>query len=290
MGSVRPVTTDTLLTPTKGVYADAAGHIGVKVVDRDSKPVAGQRVYVNGVAGQATTGFSDFSDTASDGCAIFAFLTPGPYAVTMTLAAGAYVDQAGAATPSYPATVTTGSISKVAVGWDRAAAMNAAVSAPVGAAVPDFPVTLVNAGLPQGTVSIAGSGLARTLPNLWPYASGYEAYMGQCADADPQFASYTGGDRVGPVTTNPGGTAAATLQLFPMTVSKNVGNHQNKPVTATHAPDAKCASSVPVSLGGTNGSGYLLSSLPYGTWSIQVGTNSPQTVTITPSSPSGSYT
>lgn len=286
MGSVKPVTSDTLLTPTKGTYSDTTGHIGVKVVDRDGAIVSGQSVSVSGPSGTTT------SNTESDGCAIFAFLPPGAY--TVTLLKPGYVDQSGASAPSYSATVTAGTIYKLPVAWDERAKIDLTLVPPVGASAPnDLPVTLVNSGFTLGTKAYAGTGLTRSLDDLWPYLNGYEAYVGDCADADPQKAGYTGGDRLGPVTTDPGGTQSATLNLFPVLINSTSTNVTSKAIWAKHAADSKCSAGDVVNLGTASSAGVLLSSLPYGTWALWSGstgtTNLNKTISITPSAPAGSY-
>src|SRR4029453_3934231 len=83
MGGVAPVTSPTLptpppgspqarLPPPAGTYDPNEGHILVQAYDRDALPLAGQTVTLSGpeTASQTTT---------SDGCAFFAYLSPGTY-------------------------------------------------------------------------------------------------------------------------------------------------------------------------------------------------------------------
>jgi prepilin-type N-terminal cleavage/methylation domain-containing protein len=270
MGSIPPVTSDTLLTPPKGTYASDTGHIGVKVVDRDGQPQAGVPVTITGPASQT-------GSTSSDGCAVFAFLPVGTYTVTMTDAG--FVNSKNEAAPSYPAGVQVGAITRLAVDYDEAATLEATIESPSGYASPDpnqVGLTLGNSALvPSGRASYAGSGSTRTIGSLFPFAAGYEVWAGQCLDADPQF---WGGQRDVLAAASPGQTTDVSVQLLPVDVLVTRAGvpEPGKTVVARHVVagavggDAGCPSGVTHTLGVTDTTGSLRTALPMGWWQFEV--------------------
>jgi prepilin-type N-terminal cleavage/methylation domain-containing protein len=286
MGSIPPVVNDTLLAPPKGTYAANTGHIGVKVVDRNGAPLEGVPVIISG----ASTGSGV---TSGDGCAVFAFLPVGNY--TVKTSKPGYVNSKNVSNPSYAATVQIGQMTKVAVDYDQAAALNISFDRPSGgyndpATIP-YGVTLANSGLvPSGMAAYTGTGSPRTLSNLWPYLSGYQLWAGDCLDADPQ---YYGGARTAPVAVDPGVTASPDVDLQPVDISVmklSTGLLQSGlTIVATHAPDAGCPSGESYTLGVTN-SGGVKAALPYGKWTLSIASPpagaTTQVITLTPTAPS----
>ena len=71
-------------------------------------------------------------------------------------------------------------------------------------------MTVANSNLTVGYKSFqqsaTGSGTTRTITPLFPYASGYQVWAGDCADADP--AAYTGGSRGAVLASDPGATTS----------------------------------------------------------------------------------
>src|SRR4029453_8469264 len=92
-----PVASQTVVTPPAGTYDPNEGHILVQAYDRDALPLAGQTVTLSGpeTASQTTT---------SDGRALFAYLSPGPYTATMSTTG--YVDRQGGQPTSQSVGVT----------------------------------------------------------------------------------------------------------------------------------------------------------------------------------------
>jgi hypothetical protein len=147
-------------------------------------------------------------------------------------------------------------------------------------------MTVANSNLTVGYKSFqqsaTGSGTTRTITPLFPYASGYQVWAGDCADADPQ--AYTGGSRGAVVPSNQGATTtgSATLDAVDVTVRFNslLGLPvPNATITATHAAGTGCTSgSTLTTTTRTNASGQLRLALPYGTWTIRAtGTTFPYT-------------
>ena len=100
-------------------------------------------------------------------------------------------------------------------------------------------MTVANSNLTVGYKSFqqagTGSGATRTITPLFPYASGYQVWAGDCADADP--AAHTGGSRGAVLASNPGATTSgsAALDAVDVTVRRHsgprwpAGHHQRHP-------------------------------------------------------------
>jgi type II secretory pathway pseudopilin PulG len=303
-GEDRPVRMTTILTPSKGTYYnDSDGHIGLKVIDRDGEPVAGQGVSVSGPESAADA-------TDENGCVLFPFLTAGTY--TIKLDDAGHVDIKGQAPSTTTAAVVAGQIWKGTVSYDQAASITATLKAPTGYLLPEgltttvtanktpIPIMLGNSGLLPGGVAPAASttGLATVvIRNLWPYLAGYEVWAGKCLDNDPEFPAYTGGVRPGPVITDPGGSAAVDVPLVGVSVRNTAGGA--RAVMAIQVPDSSCPSAgtfASAAYGGKvlvasalGGGATVKTSLPYGTWKLYAATSTTgtytlrSTVTVTPS-------
>jgi hypothetical protein len=241
----------------------------VKVVGRDGQPQGGVPVTIAGPSSQT-------GSTSSDGCAVFAFLPAGNYTVTMTDAG--YVNSKNEPAPSYSAGVQVGAITRLAVDYDRASTLQVTIEPPSGYTAPDpnqIGLTLGNSALvPSGRVSYTGTGSARTIGSLFPFAAGYEVWAGQCLDADPQF---WGGQRDFLAAASPGQTTNITVPLLPVDVLvTRAGLPQSgQTILAKHmvagavGGDAGCPSGVTHVLGVTDSAGRLRASLPLGWWQIE---------------------
>ena len=272
MGAVAPVSSQTLLTPPGGSYDPNDGHILVQAFDRDALPLGGQSVSIAGPesASQVTT---------SDGCAFFAYLDPGTY--TVTLPSSTYVDRQGVRPATLSAGVTASQITKVQFDYDEAATLSVGLVAPSGSVIPTggsgIAMTVANSNLTVGTKSFqqsaTGSGTTRTITPLFPYASGYQVWAGDCADADP--ATYTGGSRGAVLASNPATTTSGSANLDAVDVTVRFTTLLGLPVpnatiTATHAAGTGCTSGTTLTTTTrTDASGKLRLALPYGTWTIR---------------------
>ncbi|HSO51970.1 MAG TPA: prepilin-type N-terminal cleavage/methylation domain-containing protein [Actinomycetes bacterium] len=273
MGGVAPVTSQTLLTPPAGTYDPNDGHILVQAYDRGAVPLAGQTVSLTGpeTASQTTT---------SDGCAFFAYLDPGTYPATISTTG--YVDRQRNQPATQTVGVTASQISRVQFDYDRAATLSVTLVAPSGAVIPTvtpgIAMTVANSNLTVGYKSFqqsaTGSGTTRTITPLFPYASGYQVWAGDCADADP--AAYTGGSRGAVLASNPGATTSggsAALDAVDVTVRRTsvTGTLQaGATVSAIHAAGTGCTAGETLTTTTTTDSlGKLRLALPYGTWTIR---------------------
>jgi hypothetical protein len=272
MRGVSPVISDTSLAPPVGAYSANSGHIAVKVLDNTGAGEFGISANISGPLVQS-------APTNTDGCAFFAFLTPGTYTVSLNTVGD--VDRQGTQVPTQTVGVTVGQVSSVQFDYDQASALSLSFAADAGGTIPaDLPITLGNTEfIPTGVKTYAGSGLTRTIANLFPSTDGYTAWAGSCADADPegQLAGGGGlywptGQRDDPITVTPAITTAGTVAVktSAITVKAIAGPLVGVTVVATHAADSSCAAGEIHTLGTTGAGGVLSAALPFGKWQLSV--------------------
>jgi type II secretory pathway pseudopilin PulG len=278
MRGVDPVKSSTILSPPVGSYDPNNGHIAVKVMGSTAEPLAGVPV------GVTRTGFTRNLTTTSDGCAFFTFVPPN-VTYTVTLGAAGYVDRQGRANPTQVTGVTSGATSSVAFDYDQAASLTLTLTSAGGGTIPNGVSTVVGntALVPTGTKEFTGTGSIRTLPNLFPYAEGYSAWAGSCADADPEgkdgngLAYWNGATRDTELQTQPGGTAAGTVNL--PTVEVRYGDTAVSAgtvnVVAVHDADNGCPTGLQYTVGTFSAAGTALVALPYGVWTLTVPGHTP---------------
>ncbi|MFZ4585736.1 MAG: type IV pilus modification PilV family protein [Acidimicrobiia bacterium] len=272
MGGVDPVESNTVVRPPVGAYDPNAGHIAVKILDRDAAPSVAQPVRVVG------TGVNAVISTTSDGCAFFGYLNPGTY--TVSLSTAGYVDRQGASNPSQSVGVFSGQVSSVGFDYDESASLAVSITAPDGGIIPSsLPVTIANtAFLPSGTRLFSGSGSTRTISGLFPSAAGYDLWTGDCARSDPEGvdsvgntgAYWSGAQRSFEATTTPGDPS--TLAILVPTVRVAV-LRAGQPVAgitvrATNPSDSQCVTGNTYSFGPTAADGTVNVALPFGQWTI----------------------
>ena len=276
MSGVDPVTSNTVVTPPVGTFEEDAGHVAVRVLDRDGVGAAGVGVSLAGPQ-------SDNQFTTADGCAFFAYLPAGPY--TVTLNAAGYVSYQGETAPSQIASVAIGGITSVAFDYDQAATLDITMAGkdlgnPAPAALS---LVLANTHLlPNGLKTYAGTGASRQITGLFPFADGYGVWAGTCADARPTDP---------PVSTQAGAATAVTLGLPEVLVTVMQDDGSGGPlvpvvgaiVDASHAPDASCTSGEAFAIGQTDENGQMDFALPYGSWTVSIN-GSPSQVVLTPES------
>jgi type II secretory pathway pseudopilin PulG len=280
------ISMDTILTPSKGTYSSATGHIGVKIRDAAAKGVAGRQVIVTGSGGSVFYGTS-----AADGCTVFPFLNPGAY--TISVDTPPYVDHSGTQKVTLNATIEAGQMWHGSIDYDRSATIKANFMTLDGYNLPsvnDIPVSLGNNGL-AGSMARTGLGNSRDVTGLWPYPSGYQLWAGSCLDADPQFAPdplKPLNVRADPVSAVAGGLTSTEVDLAPV----NVTNAEPGAIlTAVHfivpptppdpvVPDNACPTGETIRLGNASGAGTLATSLPYGKWTITTGSGRAKQVTL----------
>jgi len=279
MRGVAPTISDTTMAPPVGAYSANSGHIAVKVLDGSAQGQFGTNVQITGPMTQS-------APTNSDGCAFFAFLTPGTYVVSLNTVG--YVTRQSVQNPSQTVGVTVGHVSSVQFDYDQSTTLALTFAPSAGGTPPnDLAVSLGNTQfVPSGVLVYPGTGLSRSIGSLFPASDGYTAWAGSCADADPegQLAGGAGlywpsGQRADPLEATPGGTTTGTVALDSATLTvlgPGALPVVGATVVATHAADSMCASGESHTLGTTDATGTLTTALPYGTWTISVTGRSPQ--------------
>jgi prepilin-type N-terminal cleavage/methylation domain-containing protein len=271
MAGVPPVETSTVLTPRKGILSSSLAFVGVKVLDNAGLPQVGQLVQLSGPGGTTT------DTTEADGCAVFSVSSFGTYAASMNTVG--QVDFYGTQNPSKNVTVASGTLSQLTFNYDQAATLGVTLATQAGYALPTtLPgITMANTGLqPSGIRQLASSGVTTTIPTLWPFTDGYSLWAGTCSQSDPATA---GGTRSPAVIVAPGASGASTVTLGPVSVhvQTTLGVAlTNATVTAVPVSVTGCTGvDASLTLGVTNASGNLLTSLPAGSWQIKVTGRSP---------------
>lgn len=279
MDGVPPVQSDTVISPPVGVYDQTEGHIRVTVLNAAGAPVSGATVEIV----NAAEGVDDTDTTGTDGCSFFAYRPVGAYTVSLSSVSGK-VDGQGSSTPTTTTTVKSGSTSSVQFMFDTAASLVLTLSPNVATyTVPTtLPVTIANTALtPAGTKQFTTpTGSPRTLTNLFPYSSGYQAWAGTCADADPQGvgpsgAFYSGATR--PAAIAVPGSGTVTVPTTKLQFKRSSGSAAYL-ITATHktatgwTSDSGCATAETYTLASaqtiTTSTVALNFALPYGSWNI----------------------
>ena len=262
MGTVAPVTSQTLLTPPAEAYDPNNGHIIARLFDHNAQPLAGQTVSISGPA-------SDSQVSTEDGCAFFAYLDPGTY--TVTLNTSGYVGRQGDQPATETVAVVAAQTTVAQLSYDRAATLQVGLVPPANSVLPDgIAATVYNTNLTVQTKVFTGSGLSRTLGPLFPFTSGYEVWAGSCSDAEP---SVLGGSRATPLIAAPGGTASGSAPLGAVDVLvTRLGLPVNgATVQAEHDPSSGCPSGMATLTTSTRtgSDGRIRLALPYGRWKIR---------------------
>jgi Tfp pilus assembly protein PilV len=178
---VKPINIESIVAPPNGSFGPTEGSLAVQVNDRNGVGVPGVTATLSGAR--------DYSDvTNASGCVLWGYLPVGSYTVTISRAG--YIDPLGVATPSKPVTVVGQATTTLAFDYDAAATIVASFDTWNGTAW--VPVT--GGGAYFSSVSTTSSrtvhGTGTRVPSisatpLWPAASGYGVYAGDCAGSDP---------------------------------------------------------------------------------------------------------
>jgi prepilin-type N-terminal cleavage/methylation domain-containing protein len=216
MGSLGPLKAQTVTTPPPGDYNPGTGAIAVTVVDQNGSPEAGTTVTAAGPSNPNP------QVTGSDGCAYFPFLnptSPGNY-YTITVQRAGYVSTLDAATISV-ANVAVNPEQTTDENEEYAQAIVATVNLQpltAGATVVGVPLTITDSNLqPDGFADLAivpADGDTATERNLtlFPFASGYPMWPGDCESADPSNPIYA-------TTTTSATTSTTTTTTVPTTTT-----------------------------------------------------------------------
>jgi prepilin-type N-terminal cleavage/methylation domain-containing protein len=280
MGGVKPVVSNTVLTPPKNTLASSTSFVAVKVANVTNTPLASQVVTLTGPGGTYT------DTTATDGCAVFALSSTGTYTASVNTAG--YVDSIGNTNPSQSVTVAAGTLSQRSFGYDQAGTLAVTLTTDSGYALPTTlpQISLYNTTiLPLGVKALASSAATTSISNLWPYVDGYAVWAGSCKQSDPVVS---GGTRDAVVPLAAGASLATSVRLAPVQVNVTTivaglpvslvgATVLATPLTATNCavPDTQ------LTLGVTNALGVLMTSLPAGKWTLTVKLKTGSTLTNT---------
>ena len=293
MKASAPANAETVLTPPVGAYDPTKGHVAVKVRDRDAVGEASVRVKLK----QGATVIAQ-QDTASDGCAFFAYKTPGAY--TIELNETGYVDGQSVQAPTQPVNIVEGTVTSIGFDYDVRAALyltrvdatgsSASIPTNVGTMIA-HPQLLPN----KQKFYPTSSNSPQWIDYIFPYAAGYEAWAGGCADADPEGTVLSGG---APVPLYPGIDRDAAIPVLGgfytprnirmasvlVRVTRADGSPLNDAdVRLVHAVDGVCTSGETLTYSDkTDSSGLLRVALPLGHWTVQVSGRSPKVGTSWP--------
>jgi Tfp pilus assembly protein PilV len=253
MAGTKPIKEVTTLAAPVGAYAANAGALAVKVFDSTSNVAASINVQI---VGPVTT----TEQTTAEGCAYFYGVPPGTY--TATVIQGTGIGDQEIALPSQTASVTVGQTASVQFQYDTAAKVSVAFPTTPSPAS-NMMLSVANTGLqPYGQFSFATSaytgGTVVASPNLFPYASGYTLYAGNCTDNNPlgkdtnRNLFYPSAAPV-PISVTPGNTttAAGPVPLYPVTL--HVQNSSAVPVVTTPTASETTTFAAPYGAVCTNG-------------------------------------
>ena len=209
IGAKKPVKATSIVTPRNGVF-EGRGSAVIKVIDRDGQPEPGIPVSI-------TSPDPISINTNSAGCAFFGNLEVG--AKTGVISAPGYVDTGGNATINKTWTVAANTTVAYTYQYDQAAKVTVSFDTRVGNSVfasNADSVTFVNSNVPAPPTTgkrvfpISPSATSYQATTLFPFASGYTVYGGQC---DANIAPQTPAPNLLPsIATNPGGVYAMTLR------------------------------------------------------------------------------
>lgn len=281
-GATAPVESVTTLAPPAGAYSAATGSIAAKVVDSAGLPQDNLQVSISGPTSQSQS-------TTTEGCAFFAYLTPGAYVVSVT--AGTGVGDQQQLVPSQNTSVSVGQTASLSFNYDTAARITiTGWSGSVATPATNIPIGIGNSALAPYRMYSYAAGTTALTP-LFPSPSGYTVFAGNCTDNNPVGLDTTNNvfyanPGTTPVSVTPGGTTLATVPLYDLPV-KVVNStipgvvQPNAVVTATETTGyASPYTAVCTSGGGsgtaptlgmvtTSAAGTSTTAMPLGHWSIK---------------------
>jgi Tfp pilus assembly protein PilV len=279
-GPTAPVESSTTLSPPAGAYSQETGSIGVKVFDSNGAAASNKQVSIAGPSPQSQA-------TTPEGCAFFAFLTPGAYTVSVT--AGTGVGDQLQLVPSQTTSVTIGQTASLQFNYDTAATIQiTGWSGSVATPATNIPIGLANSALtPYRQYSYAAG--TTMLSPVFPAASGYTVFAGNCADHNPvglntSNAVFYPVPGTTAVNVDPGMTTATTVKLYDLpikvvnssgvvqpnavvTAAGTTGN--TSPYTAVCTNGSASGSLPTLGLVTTSAAGTSTTAIPLGHWSVK---------------------
>lgn len=279
--STTPVRSDTVLNPAEHINDPAKGTVLVSVLNGAGTGSSGVSVSTSPSTG------STIPATDAQGCTYALKVNPGTY--TVTISRSNYVSNNQASSESQVVQVQAGATSSVGFQYDEQAVFTARLASdrPSTVTIPtNLKTTFWNtygifARSPNST-----SGLNGTF-RLHPFASGYQAYAGECTAGDPGAWPVEDtpdgtlqGVREEVVAALPGETAETDVPMGYVTITSS-GNSNRYLRAVSQAPidpaNPDCETQTVYTFGqaipSTSGSQVTIA-LPYGTWKLYRGSNS----------------
>lgn len=267
MGSTKPVENNTILTPRKAQVDGTDGYAAVKIVGADGQGKSGVPVTVSNGALSAT------ATTADDGCAVVQFsgLPASPSAFTASVSVGGWVSNTFNTSASGSLSLEQGKMKSTSIAYDQAGTLQAQLTTAGGFALPTqtVPITIYSTDIVGGTKVYAGAGPSTSIGSLWPAPAGYVSWPGACRMSDPSSAGTT---RQPATVVAPGGTGSVSHYLTPVdvtVVNSTMLPVQNATIRAYATSTTGCTTDATLTLGVTDSSGDLKTSLPAGTWELR---------------------
>ena len=264
MRGMKPVVATSLVAPPNGSFGEQ-GSLLVEVLDRNGAGVPAVAVTATPLSG---TGSAITETTGDQGCAFFGFLEPINYRITFNKTG--YVDQQGVQAVSQDVGVTAAATNRAGFVYDRASTLNVTVvarrpgdSSDTAAKAEYITVghsSLATPGTRQFGTGTAASSVA--LSPLFPFASTYGVYSGNCTGANPTNNSATGFFQTAP----PGAAASVTVREVGVQFTSSGNTIDKVKLTPT---STGCTNTITA----TVVSGYMTttdSAVPYGQYDICV--------------------
>lgn len=295
MGTASPVRTDTLLNAPSGLGAPNTGAQRVRVLSASGAPVTNLPVTLMPITSGATA--QQTVNTDSYGCVVFSPLADGDYRVQAdtTSSVPRRVDVAGSSLHQDNVSVTGLSAPPVVEFlYDAPVGLSVTPALPGGYALPThngdrtwapggvvFGATVANTAMrPSGFLAQPGY----AFPTLFPFAGGYHAWLGTCADADPNAV---GGIRTAVPVPPPATAVALPVQPVTITIYSKAGKRYDPvggvyvaavhagtngcgPRTAYITPSATVIAGQNYYHGPSPSTGAVKTLLPFGEWTFYV--------------------
>lgn len=292
---IDPVRSETIIEPPVAAYDPYAGHLAVKVADRDGAPQVGVTVRL-AHADAATPATSRFEVTDDLGCVFFDNLKVAPGTTVgnyhLKLNEPGYVDRSSGLTdtsaqvPQPVVNVVSAQLRKVQFDYDRAATLDVTLAGRFGGSLPEetVPVWIANDNYNggNGPRSFPSTG-ALAAQALHPFSAGFSLWAGTCGDADPGPTNRTR------LATDPGvtTTGVVTMGTARFTVYRKVRGSDVAIPNATVVAEDACGT-VLTAADRTDATGSVTIALPYGQWTLSAAGLTPKspprwpTVTLSP--------
>jgi Tfp pilus assembly protein PilV len=272
MGSVKPVVADAIVDPGVAALGANKGALTVLLTGADGTGTEGITVTAGGIS----------AITDANGCAVIGNLDVGTQ--TLTYAQAGYVDKDAKNSVSKNVTIGAGTIAQATGLYDHPGTINATIVDDASPAQPaDWPLTVALDHAQRSTPTLFATATDATKSNasitVFPFASSYKAYVGNCTGNDPSNTLYTNAGAAPGAQVNPNQAKSVTLTMRRMTLDLGTAADATAatvmitPETAAPAmvptsPAAPCTGLVTYTNLVSDANGKVLIPVPYGVWRV----------------------